>query len=110
MDNYEPDWIEYRHRRRDALLGYLMFPVVGGFVFFTFPWFHSFVLWFGLVISEMLFFAVTASRLSHFKCPRCGERFCMLRRGPFAFNMGPLVGECQHCGLKKFALTGEPES
>ena len=58
------------------------------------PFIASGAVWFLLIY-------LTSSRLSKFRCPRCGEYFA--HPDDYVTNTWTLASKCRHCGLRKYS-------
>jgi hypothetical protein len=101
MSDYREQWRQYRRLRMQMVLafaGYAPFcfavAMVSIAMFQTFtPAFVAAALWMGL-------FAYVGSRVTLWRCPRCGKCFS----GSWWYNTGVLARQCVHCGLRKFEI------
>jgi len=99
MNGFEPQWIEYRRRRKlfaFVFIGYM--PVVSAAAFIEGRIFHTQIFAFTLAFGWMAFFLMSGIRLNTWPCPRCGEWFF----ATWWYN-NPFARRCVHCKLPKYS-------
>jgi len=99
------DWNEYRRRRLQLLLTYVMFIPVSIFVFALCGLLNFHPIVFSLVgFSLAILLMISVGRFSAFACPRCNQFFFGGR-----FQGNPFAGSCLHCGLPKWSQPSQVE-
>ena len=92
MNEYAPQWRDYRRRFITALLSWVVPPAIihltgiGG-------WVQN-----AAITAWLLLFAVCMMWLFSFRCPRCHEWFFIELP-----SNHPMAKACVHCGLPKWA-------
>jgi hypothetical protein len=99
MADYRQDWEEYRRFRNQWLLVILTYvPVCGAVAFVSGRLLHTLAPAFVAAFLWMALFVFTGTRLSVWRCPRCGEWFS----STWWYRKGFLARRCVHCGLRKY--------
>lgn len=101
MGKYDKEWKRYRRLRLASWVGRFGF----------FPFLFVLALLYALkvfvpviiVAAYLALFSVVEFRKTFFRCPRCQNFFAVL----WGHQPRPLAPECVHCGLPKFARSGE---
>jgi hypothetical protein len=99
-NDYQDHWCRYKRLRNLFFfiwIGYV--PVMFVFTMLVSKALGTFIPSFVLAGSWMVMFLVMGTRLSAWRCPRCGKWFS----GTWWYNKGFLARKCVHCGLPKFA-------
>ena len=100
---YVNDWTEYRKRRFQFFVVYLVVWPVGAVLTVAGGQFINSDLLAGLILAPCgIAFVFAAIRLSAFSCPRCDMPFFHRFLGG-----NPLTNQCLHCGLPKWTSVTE---
>jgi hypothetical protein len=97
--DYREQWQEYRKRRNLFFLIWLGYiPAVGLTTILVSRMIGTFTPSFVFAGVWMVLFAIAGTRLSGWRCPRCGKPFSRKSW----YDKGLLARKCVHCGLAKF--------
>lgn len=108
MGAYAEQWQDYRKRERLLLFAIIgLLPAGVAFILVTLLLFanrpHTDTLGEVFGLCWMALYAFAGTRLSNFRCPRCGNKFFIRRRFAFFSDYRMFAQKCVHCGLPKYS-------